>query len=72
MHIVIGRVTNEDGRASNFLSWEDFKPGTYKMHFATGQYFKEKNTETFYPFAEVSRMGKKKLCFLTLDISGCV
>merc|ERR1719412_1106290 len=47
------RVTNEDGRASNFLSWEDFKPGTYKMHFATGQYFKEKNTETFYPFAEV-------------------
>ena len=54
MHIVIGRVTNGDGRASNFLSWEDFKPGTYKMHFATGQYFKEKNTETFYPFAEVS------------------
>jgi len=47
------RVTNDDGRASNFLSWEDFKPGTYKMHFATGQYFKGKNTETFYPFAEV-------------------
>ena len=54
MHFVIGRVTNDDGRASNFLSWEDFKPGTYKMHFATGPYFKEKNTETFYPFAEVS------------------
>ena len=47
------RVTNDDGRASNFLTWEDFKPGTYKMHFATGQYYKEKNTETFYPFAEV-------------------
>jgi len=47
------RVTNDDGRASNFLSWEDFKPGTYKMHFATGQYFQEKKTETFYPFAEV-------------------
>merc|ERR1712038_180836 len=47
------RVTNDDGRASNFISWEDFKPGTYKMHFATGRYFKEKNTETFYPFAEV-------------------
>jgi len=47
------RVTNDDGRASNFLSWEDFRPGTYKMHFATGQYFKEKQTETFYPYAEV-------------------
>ena len=54
MHILIVRVTNDDGRASNFISWEDFKPGTYKMHFATGQYFKEKNIETFYPFAEVS------------------
>ena len=61
MQILIVRVTNDDGRASNFISWEDFKPGTYKMHFATGQYFKEKNTETFYPFAEVSQ--KKKLCF---------
>jgi len=47
------RVTNEDGRASNFLSWEQFQPGTYKMHFSTGQYFKERATETFYPFAEV-------------------
>merc|ERR1712029_1056318 len=25
------RVTNDDGRASNFLSWEDFRPGTYKI-----------------------------------------
>ena len=47
------RVTNSDGRASNFLGWEDFKPGTYKMHFATGAYYKEKQTETFYPYAEV-------------------
>ena len=47
------RVTNSDGRASNFLGWGDFKPGTYKMHFATGQYYKEKQTETFYPYAEV-------------------
>ena len=47
------RVTNDDGRASNFLSWDQFHPGTYKMHFSTGQYFKERNTETFYPYAEV-------------------
>lgn len=47
------RVTNADGRASNFLSWEEFTPGTYKMHFSTGQYFKARATETFYPYAEV-------------------
>jgi len=47
------RVTNDDGRASNFLSWEEFQPGTYKMHFSTGQYFKDRATETFYPYAEV-------------------
>jgi 5-hydroxyisourate hydrolase len=32
--------TNMDGRASGFLSWDHFTPGTYKMHFATGQYFR--------------------------------
>ena len=37
---VASRLTNEDGRASAFLSWEQFNPGTYKMHFATGQYFR--------------------------------
>ena len=47
------RLTNSDGRASNFISWDDFTPGTYKMHFASGQYFKERQTETFYPYAEV-------------------
>ena len=51
------RVTNSDGRASNFLGWEDFKPGTYKMHFATGAYYKEKQTETFYPYAEVNYLS---------------
>ena len=53
IHVYDARVTDNDGRASNFLSWEDFTPGTYKMHFSTGQYYKEKQTETFYPYAEV-------------------
>merc|ERR1712098_781009 len=47
------RATNDDGRASKFLSWDEFKPGTYKMHFATGEYFKQQKVETFYPYAEV-------------------
>ena len=58
------RVTNSDGRASNFLGWEDFKPGTYKMHFATGQYYKEKQTETFYPYAEVKLIFNRHFVYV--------
>lgn len=47
------KLTNEDGRASGFLSWEDFHVGTYKMHFATGSYFSCTGRQSFYPFAEV-------------------
>merc|ERR1711971_744015 len=50
---VASRLTNEDGRASAFLTWEQFTPGTYKMHFATGQYFRGQEIESFYPYAEV-------------------
>ena len=48
------RETNADGRASAFLTWEQFEPGTYKMKFDIKEYFEKKNSETFYPYAEVS------------------
>ena len=48
------RETNADGRASAFLTWEQFEPGTYKMKFDIKEYFDRKNSETFYPYAEVS------------------
>lgn len=47
------RLTDGDGRATAFLPWEHFSPGTYKMHFSTGQYFRDQQTESFYPYAEV-------------------
>jgi len=47
------KETNQDGRASGFISWDQFTPGTYKMHFSTGQYFKKIGKESFYPYAEV-------------------
>lgn len=50
---VLSRRTDKDGRASNFLSWDQFMPGNYKMKFATGDYFRNSGTEYFYPFAEV-------------------
>ena len=73
-HNTVHRVTNEDGRASNFLSWDDFKPGTYKMHFATSQYFKEKLTETFYPYAEVTSLFTFPCWFYWLHdaTAGCI
>merc|ERR1712105_162272 len=46
-------LTNEDGMASNFVSRNQFGAGTYKMHFSTGQYFRDQHTESCYPYAEV-------------------
>ena len=47
------RKTNQDGRASGFLSWEQIQPITYRMRFEIQDYFQSKNIETFYPYAEI-------------------
>ena len=36
-------IHRQDGRASSFLTWEDFGlPAVYKIHFATSNYFRLK------------------------------
>ena len=69
-HNLIGfSFPSQDGRASAFLSWEEFAdPAIYKIHFATRNYFRfchhlgkliqyfvarEQQQDTFYPFVEV-------------------
>ena len=47
------RVTNEDGRASAFLTWDEFLCAHYKMRFEVGEYFASHGAETFFPYAEV-------------------
>ncbi len=47
-------MTNNDGRASAFLTWEQFEVGRYKMHFQLEQYFNKKGVHSFYPYAEVT------------------
>ena len=47
------RETNDDGRASAFLTWEQFQPVIYRMRFEIKEYFQAKNIDTFYPYAEV-------------------
>ncbi|KAK4326032.1 hypothetical protein Pmani_003409 [Petrolisthes manimaculis] len=50
---LVTKVTNDDGRAGQFLSQEDFTQGTYKMFFNTGDYFQQLNTKGFYPHVEI-------------------
>ena len=47
------RVTNDDGRASAFLTWDQFLCAHYKMRFEVGEYFASHGVETFFPYAEV-------------------
>ncbi|WVO15277.1 hydroxyisourate hydrolase [Cryptococcus depauperatus] len=48
-------VTNSDGRCSDLLpSNQTLLPGMYKMTFHSGDYFKKTQTETFYPFVEIT------------------
>ena len=47
------REANSDGRASGFVTWEQFQPTVYKMKFDIKEYFQSKNISTFYPYAEV-------------------
>ncbi|MCK9796057.1 hydroxyisourate hydrolase [Isoptericola sp. 4D.3] len=41
-------TTDDDGRVKD-LGPESLRPGTYRVTFATGDYFARKGVETFYP-----------------------
>jgi 5-hydroxyisourate hydrolase len=45
---VAGATTDEDGRIAD-LGPVDLDPGTYRITFETGTYFRRTNTKTFYP-----------------------
>ncbi|XP_078066839.1 5-hydroxyisourate hydrolase isoform X2 [Mustelus asterias] len=47
------RVTNSDGRCPGLLTSETFVPGTYKMKFATEEYWQSLKMASFYPYIEV-------------------
>ena len=51
---IVSGVTNEDGRVPDFLpDSNSIAPGTYRMLFQTGEYFKKNNTPAFYPYVSV-------------------
>lgn len=50
---VAEKVTDSNGRISDFLSAESANEGIYKLTFLTAAYFKKQKIESFYPFIEV-------------------
>jgi len=48
------RLTNPDGRYTNFIQKADFTAGRYKLHFDVDRYFELRKLESLYPFIEVA------------------
>lgn len=47
------KKTDENGRIKDFLEANKFEKGIFKLTFLIADYFKQKNTASFYPFIEV-------------------
>lgn len=47
------KITDKNGRITDFLSSEKENLGVYKLTYLTSEYFKRSNMESFYPFIEV-------------------
>lgn len=47
------KITDINGRITDFLTTEKSNIGIYKLTYYTSEYFKKTNTDSFYPFIEV-------------------
>jgi 5-hydroxyisourate hydrolase len=47
------KITDKNGRITDFLHTEKSNTGIYKLTYYTSDYFKKNNTDSFYPFIEV-------------------
>ncbi len=47
------KITDQNGRIGSFLEGSKNNEGIYKLTFLVSDYFKQKNTESFYPFIDV-------------------
>ena len=46
-------ITDEDGRVKDLLPPDTLLAGTYRIHFAIGDYFESAGREAFYPEATI-------------------
>ncbi|MCF2445053.1 hydroxyisourate hydrolase [Dyadobacter sp. CY345] len=51
--VIDEKITDANGRISNFLSSENTNKGIFKLTFLTADYFKSQKIQSFYPFIEV-------------------
>lgn len=51
--LVDEKITDKNGRISDFLNAESANLGIYKFVYLTNDYFKKNDMESFYPFIEV-------------------
>lgn len=47
------KITDQNGRITDFLEKSTAEKGTYRLTFLTEKYFSSTLTKTFYPFIEV-------------------
>ncbi len=47
------KITDQNGRITDFLNSDKSNLGIYKLTYFTTDYFKKNNTESFYPFIDV-------------------
>lgn len=47
------KITDENGRITDFLNQSKSNLGIYKLTYFTTEYFKRSNIESFYPFIDV-------------------
>jgi 5-hydroxyisourate hydrolase len=47
------KITDKNGRITDFLSNEKANSGIYKLTYFVNDYFKKDKIESFYPFIEV-------------------
>jgi 5-hydroxyisourate hydrolase len=50
---VTDKITDKNGRITDFLPYKESNNGIYKLRFLVDDYFKNKKTTSFYPFIEV-------------------
>lgn len=51
--LVDEKITDVNGRITDFLNSEKSNIGIYKLIYFTSDYFKKNNIESFYPFIDV-------------------
>lgn len=52
-YFVDEKITDENGRITDFLNSDKSNIGIYRLTYFTSDYFKKNNIESFYPFIDV-------------------